>query len=574
MKKNFLKASLLALMAMAGLQANATNNPKWLKDAVVYQIYPSSFMDTNGDGYGDLEGIIQKLDYVKSIGVNCIWLNPVYVSGWTDGGYDIIDFYKVDQRFGTNDDLVRLFDECHKRGIRVLMDLVAGHSSDQSEWFKQSMEASNQRYSDYYIWLDEEPKEDHENLFGAQAGMANNPYVLANAPRGKYFVKNYYPTQPALNYGYANPDPRFPWQQGLDAPGPKAVRQELRNILEFWFQKGADGFRVDMAASLVKHDPDKKATISIWQDMRKWLDANYPEKILVAEWANAEQSIIGAKFNIDFFFPMSGIDAAYSSMFFDKNTPAAATHKAGEPHCYFDLAGDGSNKTFVDMFTPDYKRVKGQGYLAIPTANHDFQRPNIGTRNTADQMKVYMTFFLTMPGVPFIYYGDEIGMKYQVDAQPKEGSGVRAGSRTPMQWTNGVNAGFSTAPAEKLYFPVDTEGNTLTVETQENDPNSLLNYVRTLLALRHSTPALNNDGDWEMVSETGAYPMIYKRTDGKDNYYVALNPSGKAVTATIPTNGTTAELIVGDAKKVQYKPGKVTDKITMKGVTAAIFKVK
>lgn len=572
---------LSAFLAFGGLSlSHATQNPKWLSSAAFYQIYPSSFMDTNGDGYGDLPGITQKLDYIQGLGCNALWLNPVFLSGWTDGGYDVIDYYKIDPRFGTNTDMVKLAEEAHKRGMKVCLDLVAGHSSDQCEWFKQSAQAANEHYSDYYIWFDQADEaiekegiitmQEWEDMQNGKGKFKWGRYVQADAPRAKYYEKNFYPTQPALNYGYYNINPNHPWEQPVTAPGPQATRRELRNIMQFWFDKGIDGFRVDMAASLVKNDPDKVATIALWQEMREWVNTNYPECVLISEWGSPTQSI-PAGFNIDFMIHI-GVPG-YGSLFFEPGTPYEERSRTYE-HCYFDKAGKGILTNFVENFTNSYSKTRGEGYIAIPTANHDYQRPNIGTRNTMDQLKVTQTFFLTMPGVPFIYYGDEIGMKYLMNLPPKEGSNTRAGTRTPMQWGNDDNAGFSTAPAEKLYFPVDTEQNTLTVETQEKDPNSLLNYTRQLLKFRHDNPGLENDADWELLSDVNQpYPMIYKRSDGKQTFIVVLNPSGKKVTAVIPAQGQ-VELVIGEKKSGTYKSGKAQDKITVNGITAQIYQMK
>ena len=226
------------------------------------------------DGIGDLPGIISRLDYIQSLGVNALWLNPVYESGWFDGGYDIIDFYHIDPRFGTNSDMVRLIDEAHKRGLRVCLDLVAGHTSDRCRWFVESATADpNSRYSDYYIWPDSISAAEREQirLRHASAHPASDTrghYVESPYPRARYYMKNYFECQPALNYGYDHPDPSRPWEQAVSAPGPQAVRRELRNIMAFWFDKGIDGFRVDMASSLVKNDPDRSAIRQLWQEMQ------------------------------------------------------------------------------------------------------------------------------------------------------------------------------------------------------------------------------------------------------------------------------------------------------------------
>ena len=554
--------------------AMAQKGPAWLKKAVFYQIYPSSYMDSNGDGIGDIPGITSKLDYIKSVGFNALWLNPIFESGWFDGGYDVIDFYKVDPRFGTNSDLVTLVDEAHKRGIKVCFDLVAGHTSDKCEWFRQSAQADpNLRYSDYYIWTDEITEKDKQDielrkkekntLYGARGR-----YVEANAPRAKYYEKNFFECQPALNYGFANPNPGRPWEQGVDAPGPQAMRRELRNIMAFWLDKGVDGFRVDMAASLVKNDTDGAETRKLWKEMGDWKDQHYPEAIFISEWSDPLQAI-PAGFNIDFMIHI-GVKA-YIPMFFAKGTPWGSwdNHKC----CYFDKSGKGGIDVFIENFSKAYYGTKELGYIALPSANHDFQRPNIGTRNTIDQLKVAMTFFLTMPGVPFIYYGDEIAMKYQPNLPSKEGSNERAGTRTPMQWTLGATAGFSTCSPGQLYLPVDTENGLLTVEAQENDSTSMLNYVRRLISLRQSSDALGNTGDWKLISDVARpYPMIYQRTKGTETFIIALNPGEKPVEAAVSLSGGKGVAVAQVGKAVyRHRHGKTY--IKMGGVSAAVFKI-
>jgi maltose alpha-D-glucosyltransferase/alpha-amylase len=252
------------------------HNPEWLEQAIIYEIYPQSFYDTNGDGIGDLPGVIEKLDYVKSLGANTIWLNPCFESPFSDAGYDISDFYKVAPRYGTNEDLRRLFDEARKRGIRVLLDLVAGHTSIECEWFKQSARHERNEYSDWYIWSN--------NIWTRMPPGSRQQFIAGTTERSGGYLPNFFPFQPALNYGFANPDPDLPWQQPVDAPGPRAVRAELKKIMKFWLDMGASGYRVDMAASLVKEDPGSRATIELWREIRGWLDREYPEAVLISEW--------------------------------------------------------------------------------------------------------------------------------------------------------------------------------------------------------------------------------------------------------------------------------------------------
>lgn len=573
----FLFLAVLGLtLSQTDVSAQKRHMPEWMKNAIFYQVYPSSFMDTDGDGIGDLPGIKQKLDYIQSLGVNTVWMNPTFESGWEDGGYDVIDFYKIDPRFGTNDDMVALIQDAHSRGMKVLLDLVAGHSSDKNPWFIESSQGTNMHYSDYYIWADdlESNNQGVDQAAIQVAPMMRGRFVEGKYPRAKYYQRNAGPFQPALNYGFANPDPNHPWEQSVNDPGPQAMRRELRNIMQFWFEKGVDGFRVDMAASLVKNDQGSRENIKLWSEIRSWMEEAWPDRVLVSEWGNPSIAV-EAGFHMDFMFHF-GIPG-YPQMLFARETPFGNYGRGWTyPYCYFDLAAKGEIKTFVDSYLDAWRKTRGSGYISIPSSNHDYQRPNVGTRNTIDQLKVTMTFFLTMPGVPIINYGDEIGMKFYMDLPSKEGSGNRSGVRTPMQWTTGYNAGYSTCTPDKLYLPIDTDGGALTVEAQENDPNSLLNYTRTLLALRKSSPALGNDADWELVSNIDQpYPMVYKRTDGNETYLIALNPGKAGVTAKIAhQDGKVARIMVGSSKKNSYKFGKDTDTIKMDGVSALVYKIQ
>ena len=576
--KRLMAIALACVLLIPGVSAQKKSQPSWLSDAVFYQIYPSSFQDSDGDGYGDLQGIISRLDYIKSIGVTAIWLNPVYVSGWTDGGYDIIDYYRVDKRFGDNDDLVELIGEAHARGIKVVMDLVAGHSSDQCEWFLQSKEGANLRYSDYYIWPSFKPEEpaqtgpmDYAALMNSSASLIRK-FVASDAPRGPFYVKNFYDTQPALNFGFANPDPEHPWEQAVDAPGPKAMRREIKNIMSFWMDKGVDGFRVDMAASLVKNDFDKAATIKLWkEDFTKWFDENYPEGILIAEWFNPAQSVAAANFDLDFFCHDGQYN--YSTLFFYGRRGFGPAASATPSAPYFDKSGTGELKTWYDLYTYQYDAVKGNGYVCMPSGNHDFNRVCTEGRTTPEELKVAMTFFLTMPGVPFLFYGDEIGLKQNPNAPATDGSGPRAGCRIPMLWDGTANGGFSTCPIEKVYIPQDPNPDRMTVEKEENDPASLLNYTRTILKLRKEVKALGADADWKLVSSLDQpYPMVYERKLGNERCYVVLNPSGKAVSVTLPTEPSAPVLIGGSYAKCTYKQTKKGDTINISPVSSAIFK--
>lgn len=578
MKKFVLAAAfLLGVMPIASPHKTT---PEWIKNAVVYDIYPSSFMDSDGNGIGDLQGIISRLDYVKSLGVDAIWMNPIYKSGWFDGGYDIIDYYTVDPRFGKNKDVKRLVDEAHKRGIKVLLDLVPGHTSDKSEWFRRSAtEGPDGRYADYYIWTDEITPKDSADL--AARMKAPDPATskkgiwvptadaIPNQDNytGVFFQKNYYPCQPALNFGYSNPDPDKSWQQSVDAPGPRATRRELRNIMAYWFDyAGVDGFRVDLAGTLVKNDKDGKATAALWTEMREFIDREYPGKVLLSEWGKP-QIAIPAGFDMD--FPLVHEFKGYR----DLMTGAGNSKRVGE-NAYFAKAGKGIIKNFVNEYNEKYKASRDYGYISFFSSNHDVNRVNSESRDTPDQHKVFMTFLLTMPGVPFIHYGDEISMRNVRGLPSVEGSREeRSGARTPMQWDNSPSVGFSTATPDKLYLPTFTDGGKLTVEYQDNDPNSTLNYVRKLISLRHSEPGLANVGDWTLISDPEVpYPMIYSRTtECGDCYVIALNPAGRKVKAQVAISGQLAPLLSVGKPTTKLKNDSTV--ITMPEVSAVIYKV-
>ncbi|MBW2623254.1 MAG: hypothetical protein JRD68_10140, partial [Deltaproteobacteria bacterium] len=347
------------------------------------------------------------------------------------------------------------------------------------------------------------------------------------------------------------------WQQPVDAPGPLAGRAELKKIMAFWLDMGADGFRVDMAGSLVKHDPGRKMTISLWQEMREWLDEKFPEAVLISEWADPGQAI-SAGFHVDFMLPFE--NSGYRSLFFTGHNPA----------CFFDPRGEGTITDFLEEYQRHARKTR-QGYISVPSGNHDFQRLNVGRSKRG--LEVIFAFLLTWPGVPFIYYGDEIGMKYIRDLPSKEGGYARTGSRTPMQWADGENAGFSKASLKKLYLPVDSRKNRPTAKDQDTRPSSLLNHVRRLNKLRNSSPALKAKGKMvPLFAEPNTYPFIYLRQKGREKYLVALNPSARKGSASVEVKGCREikkELARGVV--VTHQAGRLN--IDTSGVSYGIFKI-
>jgi glycosidase len=496
-------------------------SPSWLETAVFYQIYPQSFYDSNGDGIGDLNGIRQKLGYLVDLGVKAVWINPCFVSPFMDAGYDISDYYRVAPRYGSNDDLKSLFDEAGRLGLHILLDLVPGHTSIEHPWFQQSCKHERNPYSDYYIWTDS-AWEWHVPGFRAVSGYAE---------RDGSFIANFFYHQPALNYGFANPDPAQPWQQPVDAPGPRQVRQEMRNVMRYWLEMGASGFRVDMAGSLVKGDPEGRATQALWQEIRVWLDEEFPEACLVSEWGRPSIAV-PAGFHVDFCLPFGM--PGYTSLLRKPYGPGPGYDPYG--FSYFDPLGNGNICEFLDDYLDHYRNTRGRGFIAIPTGNHDSRVRLSQGRSPRDLELVYL-FLMSMPGVPFIYYGDEIGMHTRFGLASREGGYDRTGVRTPMQWADTLNAGFSMGPTTSLYLPVDESPDRPTVAEQEKDPGSLLNRVRRLIALRKVHPALCASGEFRpLYAKPGPYPFVYLRSLGDESLLVAVNPAEREVEAELPSD--------------------------------------
>lgn len=481
----------------------------WLSSAVFYNIYPQSFYDTNADGIGDLKGIREKLPYIRETGFTAIWLNPFYESSFRDGGYDVTDFYKVAPRYGTNRDFERLCADAHELGIRVCVDLVAGHTSLECEWFQKSAQPEKNEYTNRYVWTDNWQKNYHGACIGGYS------------QRDGMYLPNFFYSQPALNYGFAKVDDPS-WQLPMDHPDCRATKRELISVMEYWLSLGADGFRVDMAASLVKNDPDGTGIRAFWQEIRALFDQKYPQCVLISEWSHPSEAI-RAGFHIDFLIHCNPELPAYNKLF--RAEPGRNVNRDFDGHSFFRKDGNGSLDDFLQSYLPQYEATKGKGYISMPTGNHDLPRISYG--RTKRELEIAYAFLLTMPGVPFFYYGDEIGMPYRADLASKEGGFNRTGSRTSMQWREGKNAGFSEAESEALYLPVEEHGEN--VHDQLLDKSSLLHTTRALISLRKSSPALCADGEIEFVNRKwNGYPLIYRRWLGNEHFLICINPLSRS----------------------------------------------
>lgn len=544
--------------------------PEWVNHAVIYQIYPQTFYDTDGDGIGDLKGITEKLDYIKSLGVDAIWLNPFFESPFCDAGYDISDYYKVAPRYGTNDDAKKLFAEAHKRGLKIIFDFVASYTSMEHPWFKASAQQKKNKYSNWYIWTDNiwmNPPKEYADAFIKGYGTRNGQYM-----------RNFYYCQPALNYGFALPDSTLKWQLAANHPDVMAMREEMKNVVRFWMNLGADGFRADMAGALVKDaniqgneqffNNHANATKQFWQEIHAMMKKDYPESFMVSEWSGPKDALDGC-FHADFFHWFDG----YNDLFQKESWRILNGYSEG--HSYFDVEGKGNIRHFLEKYMEQYIPTKDKGYICLPLGNHDNAR--LGNKRSVEDLETIYAFGLTMPGPTFLYYGNEIGMQQLPTDWPQvEGAyRPRNGARTPMQWNSGKNLGFSSAASEKLYLPVDTAKNAPNVDAEEKDPGSLLNRTRKLIKLKHTEPALADYAEFvPLYAKENTYPFVYARAKDKDVVLVVLNPAGKEASAEFTLNVPYTKTAVLAGKELTINKNGNVVSLTISGRSYSIIKLE
>ena len=482
------------------------NNSKWYFNSIFYQIYPQSFQDSNGDGIGDLEGIINRLDYVQSLGIDAIWLNPIYVSPFRDAGYDVADYKTIARRYGNLDVFDRLIEEAHKRDVKILMDLVFNHTSNEHPWFRESQEMRKNHCSKWYVWSS--PFEFIKLGTGSWAMWAAERY------ESYYHQFTFY--QPDLNFGF----PDLPEENGntYDDPDLKELREELKEVIRFWLDRGVDGFRADVADILVVKAGKTglhKNTIRFWNEIREVID-QYGDKPFLAESSYHIDTIVKSRFNGCFFLPQTPkLLSSYSEKLEGKPSPGK----------FFSPEG-GDLTWFVEKYFREYEKViKHGGIINMISGNHDIPRLSLICEKD-EIIKTYFAMLLSYPTAPFIYYGDEIGMPYWENLPSREGANFRAGSRTPMQWNSEKNAGFSSADSSKLYFPVNEDYLMRNVEKQKSLPNSILNTVKGLIKLRKSNPSLGPFASIRHLHlKRGDKSYIYSRYGKGDAFVIALNPS-------------------------------------------------
>ncbi len=541
--------------------------PEWLNTAVFYQIYPQTYYDTDGDGIGDLQGIIEKLDYIKSLGIDAIWLNPFFESPFCDAGYDISDYYKVAPRYGTNNDARKLFEEAHKRGIRIIFDYVISYTSIEHPWFKESAKQDTNKYTNWYIWND--------NTWKNPPDAYKDAFIKGYSRRNGQFMRNFYWCQPALNFGFTKPEE--PWMLPVDHPDVMAMREELKNILRFWMDMGADGFRADMAGALVKnanvvgndqfYSTKDNATLQFWQEIREILNNEYPDAVMIAEWSGPKDALNNA-FHADFFHWFNG----YNDL--TQKESWRILNGYSEGHSFFDQEGNGNIMNFLNSYMEQYDATRDMGYIVVPFGNHDNARINV--ERSDKELEMIYAFGITMPGIPFVYYGNEIGMRQLYDLPYVEGAyKPRAGNRTPMQWNPGTNLGFSTASPEQLYLTVDPAPDAPNVADQELDPNSLLNKLRILIELKKNEPALKSYAEFiPLYAKENTYPFIFVRALDDDVILCIYNPADRPEKADFLLNikASKLTLMTGDRIKVKKKEKNYT--VELPPISYSIYKLE
>ena len=480
-----------------------------ISNSIIYNVYPTSFYDSNGDGIGDLKGITQKLDYIKQF-ADIVWVNPVYKSPFRDGGYDVQDYYQIDEKFGTMEDVEELTREAHVRGMKVLFDLVVGHTSDQHEWFIQSQKDERNEYSDYYIWNDD--------VFG----WCPYKHMTGSCERNGNYLINFFCFQPALNFGFAKKTQD--WQHLYTDEACCKIHEVVIDIIKFYMQKGIDGFRVDLANSIVKDDEDGKCSCEVWTKIFGRVRAEYPEAIFVSEWGQPKFAVANGSFDIDFLTHC--YDDGYNLLL---RKEAGMNVFKSDGNSYFRKAGKGECKSFFNYFLENKAAIDGKGYMSVVSGNHDLPRVSMG--RTPEELKTVFAFILALPNIPLIYYGDEIGMPY-TPLKTKDGGYCRTGARTPMQWSAGKNAGFSETDGE-TYLPIHENYTTVNSESMAQDADSLLNGVKALVeAKRTYLGDFTPEAGFELVQDE--YPVVFKRVcDGK-TFLCAVNPSEETYTINVP----------------------------------------
>jgi trehalose synthase len=498
--------------------SSAAQQSDWYKDAIIYQLHIKAFHDSNGDGIGDFNGLLQRLDYIERLGVNAIWLLPFYPSPLRDDGYDIADYRSINPAYGTMRDFRRFVAEAHRRGIRVITELVINHTSDQHPWFQRARHAKKGSAArGFYVWNDDDERYPETRIIFLDTEKSNWTW---DPVAGQFFWHRFYSHQPDLNFD----NPR--------------VLDEVIKVMRYWLDMGVDGLRLDAIPYLVERDGTNNENLSetheILKTIRKALDERYPDRMLLAEanqWPEDTRPYFGEgdECHMAFHFPL--MPRIYMALAQEDRHPISdimrQTPEIPES-CQWAIFLRNHDELTLEMVT-DQER----DYLWRTYAEDVRARINLGIRrrlaplmqNDRRKIELMNALLLSMPGTPVVYYGDELGMGDNIYL------GDRDGVRTPMQWSPDRNGGFSRANPQMLYLPPIMDPvygyQTINVEAQEADPSSLLNWIRRMIAVRKQHPAFGR-GDFTMLYPRNRRILAYTRSDGAETLLCVVNLSRSA----------------------------------------------
>ncbi len=487
----------------------------WYQEAVFFELNIRAYRDSDGDGNGDFRGAISKLDHIQSLGVDCIWVQPMYPSPLRDDGYDVANYCGIHKDFGTLDDFKAFLDAAHARGLRVITDLVMNHCSDEHPWFQAARKDRNSPYRDYFVWSDTPDKYNEARIIFLDVEPSNWTY---DELAGQYFWHRFYASQPDLNY---------------DNP---AVHEEMLNIIRFWLDMGIDGFRADAVPYLYEREgtncENLPETHEFLKKIRRLMDEEYPDRVLIAEANQWPEDLLpyfgdGDEFHVCFHFPiMPRLFMALKSGDKMPIIDILARTPAIPPGCQWMTFLRNHDELTLEMVTPEERDWMWRQYAPNPR-----MRLNLGIRrrlaplldNDKRRWLALNALFLSLPGTPIIYYGDEIGMGDNIWLPD------RHGCRTPMQWSAGQNAGFS--EAGKTYMPViDDETYSyryVNVAAQEADEDSYLAWTRYLINARQGQLALRS-GTLSWVETGDRSVLAFRREAAGGSVTCVFNLSGEA----------------------------------------------
>ena len=498
----------------------------WYKDAVFYEVYVRAFNDSNGDGHGDLLGLVEKLDYLQELGVTCLWLLPIYPSPLNDDGYDIANYYDIHPAYGSLDDFKTLIDSAHERGLRIITDLVLNHTSDQHPWFRAARANRNSVFHDYYVWSDSDQKYADARIIFVDTEPSNWTW---DEQALQFYWHRFYASQPDLNYDNPN------------------VQDEMLKILSFWLDLGVDGFRADAVPYLFQREgtncENLPETHAYLKKVRAYMNEHYPDRVLLAEanqWPEDVLPYFGDgtnEFHMGFNFPL--MPRLYMSLRKSDRTPLewimGRTPKLNEntQWCIFLRNHD---ELSLEMVTEDERQWMWSEYAPDPR-----MKLNLGIRrrlaplldNDFSKIALLNSMLFTLPGSPIIYYGDEIGMGDNIWLPD------RNGVRSPMQWSDDINAGFTQASVQNTYAPiVDDEAFSparVNVAAQQENPTSLYSLIRHMVAVRKQYKAFGW-GDFNWLDVGTKTIAAYARTYQEETVLVLNNLSDEQQSVPLPEN--------------------------------------